>query len=395
MKHITRNVKQGKINELLTRGVEEVIDRKHLEAALLGGEKLRIKLGIDPTAPKIHLGRTANLLKLGDFQDLGHKAVLIIGDFTGLVGDASDKDSERPMMAEKQVKENMKTYLEQFGKILDIKKAEVHYNSKWFKKLGYLELIKQADLFGLHEITARENVAKRMKAGKRVGLREVLYPLMQGYDSVAIKSDVEIGGTDQRYNLLAGRQIQRLYGQNPQDIITHTLIEGTDGRKMSSSWGNVINILDEPQDMFGKVMAILDSLIIKYFTGITRVPLEEIAQYEKELKAGANPMLIKKRLADELVTMYHGAKAAVVAEKEFEKVFSKKGKPTDIPEMKVKSHNIIDVLAETKLASSKSEARRLVAQKGVKINDIVAGQSSEAISGSILQVGKRKFIKLK
>lgn len=387
-------MEDNQIKELLSRGVEEVIDRKHLEERLRSGEKLRIKLGIDPTAPKIHLGRTVNLLKLKDFQDLGHTIVLIVGDFTGLVGDTSDKEAERPMMSEKQVEENMKTYINQFGKILDIKKTEVHFNSKWLKKLGFLEIAKQAEMFGLHEIISRENIAKRIKSGKRVVLREVLYPLMQGYDSVAVNANVEIGGTDQRYNLLAGRVIQKLYGQEPQDIMTHTLLKGTDGRKMSSSWGNVINITDEPNDMFGKVMTILDELIVRYFKLTTRVPLSEIEEVEKELKKGVNPSVIKKRLACELVTMYHGAKKAALAQEEFEKVFSRKEKPSDIPEVKVRSKNIVDVLVETKLAASKSDARRLLEQGAVKLNDkVIKDQSVNANSG-FLQVGKRKFLKI-
>src|SRR4029079_2325661 len=200
--------KEEQIQELLTRGVEEVIDRKHLAESLNGKKKLRVKLGIDPTSPNLHIGRAVVLWKLRQFQDLGHTAVLIVGDFTGLIGDTSDKDADRPMLTEKQIKENMKTYLEQAFKILDPKKTETHFNSKWLAKLGFLEIGKMADLFGLHEFEARENISKRLKAGKRVSLREIMYPLMQGYDSVAIKADVELGGTDQRFNLLAGRTLQ-------------------------------------------------------------------------------------------------------------------------------------------------------------------------------------------
>lgn len=390
--------KEEQIHELLMRGVEEVIDAKNLESKLKSNKKLRIKLGVDPTASLIHIGRATQLWKLKAFQDLGHKIVFIIGDFTGLIGDTSDKESERPMLTEKQIKENMKNYLKQVGKILDLKKTEVHYNSKWLKKLTYLEIGKQADGFGLNEFISRENIAKRMKAGKRVSLREVLYPLMQGYDSVAIKADVEIGGTDQRFNLLAGRTLQKSYGQEPQNVMTLTLMEGTDGRKMSSSWGNVINILDEPNDMFGKVMRVEDALIIKYFILATGLSLKEVEQFTKDLKNGKNPRQVKKRLAEEIVTRYHSKQAALSASKEFDRVFSQKEKPSDIPEMKVKSNNIIDLLVETKLAPSKTEARRLVQQGAVKLNDRPIKEWDALLdieNGQILQAGKRKFLKLK
>src|SRR3990167_1107943 len=216
---------QKKINELLSRGVDEVIDKGDLLAKLQSGKELRVKLGIDPTSPNIHLGRAVPLLKLRDFQELGHKVVLIIGDFTGVIGDTSDKESERPMLDAKTIKENMKTYVQQAGKILDMKKCEVKYNSQWLKKLNYHDFNELAELFSVHEFNARENIKKRLDAGKRVSLREMIYPLMQGYDSVAVKADVELGGTDQRFNLLAGRDIQKYYKQEPQDIVTNPLIE--------------------------------------------------------------------------------------------------------------------------------------------------------------------------
>lgn len=386
--------KNEAISELLTRTVSEVIDKKHLESALNSGKKLRVKLGIDPTSPNLHIGRAVALWKLRAFQDLGHEVVFIVGDFTGLVGDTSDKDSERPMLTEAQVKANMKTYQEQAFKILDPKKTEIRYNSEWLAKLGFVEIAKMASLFGLHEFESREVIARRLKAGKRVSFHETMYPLMQGYDSVAVKADVELGGTDQRFNLLAGRTIQPLYEQQPQDILMTNLLEGTDGRKMSSSWGNVINLTDEANDMFGKIMSIADDLIIKYFEYATRVLMSEIKRLEKELKAGANPRDIKLRLAEEIVTLYHGKLAASTAAREWSKVFSSKEKPSEIAEMKVKSKNIVGVLVETKLASSKSEAKRLIEQNGVKVNDEVVTEDIKVPSSSIIQVGKRKFIKI-
>jgi tyrosyl-tRNA synthetase len=258
-----------------------------------------------------------------------------------------------------------------------------------------MEIGQMADRFGLHEFSSRELIKKRMDSGKRVSLRELLYPLMQGYDSVAVKADIELGGTDQRFNLLAGRNIQPLYKQEPQDILITSLIEGTDGRKMSSSWGNVINITDESNDMFGKAMAIDDSLIVKYLTLTTQMPMSEIHELESSLKSGENPRNIKLRLGLELVTLYHGAKAAAAAQAEWEKVFSQKQKPTDIPEMKIKSSTLVDALVETQLAASKSEAKRLIQQNGVKIDDQTADETARPKSGNLIQVGKRKFIKIK
>lgn len=386
---------QEKINELLTRGVEEIIVKEHLEKKLKSGKKLRIKLGIDPTSPNLHIGRSITLLKLKDFQDLGHKIVLIIGDFTGVIGDTSDKESERPMLARKIVEENMRNYVEQAGKILDIKKCEVRYNSEWLGKLTYGEIGEQADLFSVAEFITRENIKRRLNEGKRVSLRETLYPLMQGYDSVAIKCDVEIGGTDQRFNLLAGRKMQEKYGQDPQDIITNPLMEGTDGRKMSSSWGNTINLTEKPNEMFGKIMSIKDDLIIKYFTLATRVPMKDIKQYEKEIKMGANPRDFKMKLAFEMVRSYHDEEAAKESWDYFLKTFSHKITPSNIALLRVRDHNIISVLIESGAVTSKAEARRLIEQGGVKINEKpVKGFEKKVKSGDVVQKGKRFFVKI-
>ncbi len=384
------------IDEILTRGVAEIVERKDLEQKLRSGKKLRVKLGIDPTSSDIHIGRAVSLWKLRALQNLGHKIVLIVGDFTGLIGDTSDKDAERPMLSVKDVKENMKDYISQIGKIIDVKKAEVHYNSKWLKPLGFLEIAEQANEFSLHEFTARENVAKRMKEQKRISLREVLYPLMQGYDSVATKTDLEVGGTDQRFNLLAGRVLQRHYGQEPQNIMTFDLLEGTDGRKMSSSWSNVITVTDAPNDMYGKTMAILDSLIIKYLTLTTKVTLDQINSVEKQLKSGKlNPRDAKAQLAWELVALYHGNKAADAAAAEFDRVHKNKELPEDIRSYKFAGDQLVKVLTATNLAKSSSEAKRLIDQGGVKINSEVCKDYTKAVpKGAILQVGKRNFAKI-
>jgi tyrosyl-tRNA synthetase len=384
-----------KIAELLTRGVTEVIGQEELEKKLQSGTQLRIKLGIDPTSPNIHLGRSIPLLKLRDFQNLGHKIVFIIGDFTGVIGDTSDKDSERPMLTPETIQQNLKTYIDQASKIIDIEKAEITYNSTWLQKLTYAEIGMQADAFSLHDFIARENIARRLDAGKRISLRELLYPLMQGYDSVQVKSDVEIGGSDQRFNILAGRQLQKVYGQEPQNVITNPLIEGLDGRKMSSSFGNTVNLFDAPNDMFGKLMSLKDEFIIPYFILTTRTPLDEIAQHESQLKSGINPKDIKLKLASTLVEMYHGEKSAQEAEDYWISTFSKKEIPTDMPQFKMNEKDILSVLVESGLVTSKSEARRAVEQGGVKINsEVVMDSKTEVVSGDIIQKGKMHFLKV-
>ena len=392
------NTDSKKIKELLERGVDEVIDRNDLEKKLKSGRELRVKLGIDPTSPNLHLGRAIPLLKMRDFQELGHQLVFIVGDFTGVIGDTSDKDSERPMMSPEQIRKNMKDYVKQASRVINIRKAEVHYNSKWLKRLTYDKIGEQADQFSLAEFNARENIKKRLAEGKRVSLREVLYPLMQGYDSVAIKADVEIGGTDQRFNLLAGRQLQKHFGQEQQNIIMGPLLEGMDGRKMSSSWGNVINLTDRPKDMFGKVMSVPDGLIMKYFTLATRAPLADLKGVEFQLKSGANPRDVKAKLAREIVKLYHNEKEALVAEEAFNRQFKDKEVPDDVREVRLSSArlDIVDLLVETKLVSSKTEARRMVEQGGVKIDGkkITSLGEVEVKSGAVVQVGKRKFVRI-
>jgi tyrosyl-tRNA synthetase len=301
------------------------------------------------------------------------------------------------MLSEKQVKANGKTYFEQAFKILDKKKTEVHYNSKWLKKLGALELARISNLFGLHEFASREVIARRLKADKRVSYLELMYPIMQGYDSVAVKADVELGGTDQRFNLLTGRDIQRFYKQEPQDILTVSLMEGTDGRKMSSSWGNVVNITDEPNNMFGKVMSIPDNLIEKYFLLATRTPTEEIKRVVTDLQ---NPRDQKLILAQSITSLYHGDKKAAEAKNAFVNQFSKGELPAEIEIKKLKpgTYLLSQLLVDAGLVSSKSESRRLISQNGVKVDQKPAKDVEIVIDSSkeyLLQVGKRKFLKIK
>lgn len=388
--------KKKNIEQLLGRGVEEIIDRERLEKKLRGRKKLRVKLGIDPTSPNFHLGHAIPLLKLRDFQELGHQTVLIIGDFTGLIGDTSDKEGERPMLSEQEVENNARTYIEQAGKLIDIKKTEVCRNSDWLERLGYAEIGRQANVFSLNEYLSRENIRRRMKAGRRVSLRELLYPLMQAYDSVEVRADVEIGGTDQRFNLLAGREMQRFYGQEPQDIMTGPLLEGPDGRKMSASFGNTINFLDRPQDMFGKIMSISDNLIIPYFILLTRVDTDRIDDFKAALKDGTNPRDIKLQLALEMVGFYHSTEAAEKARDYFVETFSQKKTPGKMPSLKPSDYGLVSILAESGLVGSKSEARRVITQGGIKIDGKkIEDPNYSVASGSVLQKGKMNFLKIR
>lgn len=393
--------KSDAIAEILTRGVDEVIIKNDLEKILRSRKKLRIKFGIDPTSPHVHIGRGVVLLKLRDFQQLGHQVVFIVGDFTGEIGDTSDKESERPTLSTETVKRNMKTYLDQAGMLLDLSKIEVHYNSEWLEKPGYREICRQANAFSLAEIINREFIKKRLAEGKHISLREVLYPLMQGFDSVMVKSDIELGGTDQRFNMLAGRALQEAYGQKPQNIITMNLILGTDGRKMSSSWGNTINFTDAPDDMYGKVMSIPDDLIIPYFIHCTRTNFSAISEMEQGMRSDAlNPRDCKMTLAREIVTLYHGAQNAQNAQGAFISTFQKKQTPQSMPELTIHQPHmpLIDLLIEAKLATSKNEARRLIIQRAVSINDVIIDDCAYTTiipsGGIILKKGKRHFVKV-
>lgn len=391
--------KKEAVANLLTRNIENIIEKPHLERTLESGKKLRVKHGIDPTGEKIHIGRAIVLWKLKEFQDLGHKIVLIIGDFTAQIGDPSDKLEKRPFLTKEQVKKNLKNYLPQIGKILDLKKTEIRYNSEWLGKLNFQEISQLAENFTFQQILERKNFKERLEKHKEISLREALYPLMQGYDSVAIKADVELGGTDQLFNMMAGRKIQERYGQKPQDVMTLQMLLGTDGRKMSTSWGNVINITDAPNDMFGKVMASDDKVILEYFTLATALPEAEIKKHEAELKKGRNPKDIKEVLAFEIVKRYHGEARAKKAQEEFASVFREKELPKDIPELRITNYElpVTDLLIQAKV-QSKSEARRLIEQGGVHLNDKVIQDPFAKLSlksGDVLNIGKRKFFRIK
>jgi len=386
------------VEEVLNRGVEDIIDREHLKEALLSGKQLRVKFGVDPTSPNLHLGRAIPIRKMKAFQDLGHKIVIIVGDFTAQIGDPSDKLSKRPMLMQKEIAKNLKTYKSQLAKILDMKKVEFYFNSKWLKKLNFQEISELAECFSVQQMLARRNFKDRYEKQEEISLREFLYPLLQGYDSVKVKADVEVGGFDQLFNLKSGRVIQKHYGQKEQDILTTQMIEGTDGRKMSSSWGNVIALTDSAKDMFGKVMSMADNLVEKYFLLCTDVSKERLGHISERLKS-ENPRDVKLDLAEEITNIYHGEKKAKDAREEFIRVFSQKEKPEDIKEFHVSGAvSTIYVLVNSGLAQSNSEATRLVEQGGVKINDEVVKDAKEEITfkgGEIVQVGKRNFRKIK
>ena len=373
------------IDELLTRGVEEVLpDRETLKKRLMDGEKLRIKLGIDPTGERIHIGHSVPLLKLRDFQNLGHTVIFIVGDFTAVIGDTSDKESERPMLESSDIERNMASWREQVGKIIDVQKAEFRYNSEWLSELSYREIGEHANIFSLSNFISRENIKRRLDAGSRVSLREVLYPLMQGYDSVAVKADVEVGGSDQRFNLLAGRDLQAHFGQRPQHIMTFALATDASGKKLSKTGGATVYITDDAADMFGKVMSVPDDLMRQYFVSMTRVAMSEV-----ERVVSGHPKEAKMLLAHEIVRMYHGDRAADAARDGFDATFSKGEVPENVQEISLHDgEGDADALVREKIVESKTDYRRL--EKAGAIT-----QLSEDNTGRVLKIGKHRFVKIK
>ena len=392
--------------EIIRRGVEELISEEEmvrkLENSIKTHQPLRIKQGFDPTAPDIHLGHTVGIRKLRQFQELGHTIVLIIGDYTGLVGDPSGKNETRPRLQYETLMKNAETYENQFFKILDRSKTEIHYNGEWFAKMKFDEIMNLAAKFTVARILERDDFTKRYKEGNPISLHEFFYPLMQGYDSVAIKADVELGATEQKFNLLTARDVQREYGQEPQVILTLPVLEGIDGgQRMSKSLGNYIGIDDEPDEMYGKIMSIPDNLILKYFTLVTDYSLAQLQEVKRRLNDGqTNPMVLKKELARTIIKMYHSESAARQAEQNFEQIFSKKEIPDDIEEIIIPSSDLpkplVKLLTECGAVSSNGEARRLIQQGGVRINDEKISNINYAIQNKgeyITKVGKRRFFK--
>lgn len=384
--------------ELITRGISEVIGLEEIKEKLKNGKQLTVKAGFDPTAPDIHLGHTVLLRKMRHFQILGHKVVFLIGDFTGRIGDPSGKTKTRPRLTLEDVLRNAETYKQQVFKILDPEKTIVEFNSKWLEKMSFADVLGLTSRYTVAQMIERDDFAKRYKNGQPISMMEFMYPLAQGYDSVALECDIELGGNDQKFNLLVGRTLMKEYGLSPQAVITVPLLEGLDGvEKMSKSLGNYIGIYDSAKDMYGKAMSIPDNLISKYMELLTDIPINDIKNYIKAMENGENPRNIKGILAKEIVKIYHGEEEALNAEEEFKRIFSSKGLPDEIEEITVnKDDNILNILSVCMSSESKSNLKRLVSQGSVtldneKITDINTSISKEGI----LKVGKRNFFKIK
>lgn len=390
--------------DIISRGTVDLLPldelKQKLQRSIKTGKPLRIKQGFDPTAPDIHLGHTVGIRKLKQFQDLGHQVVVIIGDYTGMVGDPSEKSATRPRLSYEEIKKNAQTYREQFFKILDPTKTEVVYNGQWFSKMRFDEIMELASKFTVARMLERDDFAKRYQSQQPISIHEFFYPLMQGYDSVMIKADVEIGATEQKFNLIIARQIQKEYGQESQVVLTLPVLVGIDGvQRMSKSTANYIGIDEPPEEMYGKTMRIPDEQIYPYFELITDVSLDELAQIKQQLAdQSVNPRDLKRRLARTIVAMYHGEVAAQKAEAHFDHVHVKKKVPEEIPEIKLPGKKrIIDILVDANLASSKGEARRLIRQNAVTFNTMRVVDENFEVSvaePATLKVGKRKFVKL-
>jgi tyrosyl-tRNA synthetase len=387
---------------LLRRGVAEVIVESELLKLLESGKPLRLKQGFDPSCPDIHLGHVVGLRKLSQFQQLGHRVVLIVGDWTAQIGDPSGVSATRTMLSAEEVQANAQTYMDQFFKVVDKDKTEVRWQSEWFGKFGLEDVIKLTSKFTVAQFLAREDFAKRYSTGRPIAITELLYPLLQAYDSVAIKADVEFGGTDQKFNCLVGRELQQMRGQRPQQVFLVPLLIGTDGsQKMSKSLGNYIGVDEPANEIYGKAMSIPDDLIIDYLELVTDVPDEEIAEFKVQMtNQSINPMVIKKRLAQEIVTQFHGAPAACEAEEHFAKVFQRREMPEEVVLLKtsVRHKSTLTVeLTEAGLTRSRSEARRLLAQGAIEIDGKTITEDLEIAQikkGSIIKVGKRRFAQI-
>jgi len=383
---------------LIKRGAEELLVEAELLERIKSGRPLRVKAGFDPTAPDLHLGHTVLINKLRHFQELGHHVMFLIGDFTGLIGDPTGKNATRPPLSREQIVQNARTYQDQVFKILDPEKTEICFNSAWFDVLGAAGMIKLAARYTVARMLERDDFAKRYAGNQPIAIHEFLYPLCQGYDSVAMRSDVELGGTDQKFNLLVGRELQKHYGQPPQCILTMPLLEGLDGvNKMSKSLGNYIGIAERPQEIFGKLMSISDDLMWRYFDLLSFRSSLEIAKLKKDVEAGANPRDIKIMLAQELVTRFHSKLDADRALDDFLARFQRGALPEDIPELSITAASIAQVMKQAGLVASTSEAMRLIDGGGVRLDGEKVSDKALMLSAGatlVLQVGKRKFARV-
>lgn len=389
------NTDKQAIEEVLTRGVAEVIIKDELAAKMASGRRLRIKLGIDPTGSLLHLGHAVALRKLRDFQNLGHQVIFLIGDFTARIGDPTGRSVERKPLSDQEIKSNLKDYIKQAALILDMKKVEVRHNSEWLEKLDFTDLIKLTSKVTYAQVSQRADFKKRIQAGTDLTLQEFMYPVMQGYDSVALKADVEIGGTDQKFNLLMGRQLQKRYGQEEQSVMTCPLLEGLAGvEKMSKSLNNYIGISEPAPMMYGKIMSIGDNLLEQYFSLCTDVPAGEIKAMKQAIKKGANPRDFKMKLAYEVAKTFHGAKAAEEAQAQFVSTIQKKEAPSAIKKIKIsKGDNLLSACVHYfGTVKSKGELRRLFEQGGVEVNGVkIKDCNQEAKAGDVVKAGKKDW----
>jgi tyrosyl-tRNA synthetase len=382
-------------SDLLTRAVEEVVPMALAEEKLKSGKKLRLYLGIDPTGSKLHLGHSVPLRKLQAFADAGHEVIFLVGSFTAMIGDPSGRDALREPLTKEQVIKNFETYKAQAGKVLDFSKVKIVYNHEWLEKMNGAEILKLASVFTVQQMEERDMFKERRKKGLPIGVHEFLYPLFVGRDSVELDVDCELGGSDQLFNMLAGRTLQAFFGKRDKFVLTTKLIEGTDGRKMSKTYDNCIWLEDSAKEMYGKTLRIEDRLITTYMECCTDTPIEEIKVIEKKMLQEENPMTFKKELAFEIVKLYHGEEAAKKAAEEFTKVFSEKEMPSEIPEVKAKKgESLLDVLLRAKMISSKSDGRRLIEQKGIHLGDSVISDVHSPATPGTYKVGKRKFVKI-
>jgi tyrosyl-tRNA synthetase len=406
-------IEQRGLNYLLKRAVAEVISEEELKKLLKSGKKLRIKEGFDPSAPDLHLGHMVGLRKLRQFQDLGHQIVVIVGDWTAQIGDPTGRSATRKMLTAEQVKENADTYLKQFFKVVDKEKTEIKLQSEWFGKFNLADVVRLTSKFTVAQFLQREDFAKRFAAQHPIAITELLYPLLQAYDSVAIHADIEMGGTDQKFNFLVGRELQAMMGQPSQQIFMTPLLVGLDGvQKMSKSLGNYIGVAEEPEMIYGKTMSIKDDFLLPYFELLTDVTDEELKEFKQQLESGINPMALKKRLAREILSQLATEEQTKAAEEHFEKVVQRKELPNEIPEFRVSLLSLatdeelkresekyrVDIsrlIVASGIMSSRSEVNRLISQGGTAVDgEVLSDRFAEVSDGTVIQVGKHRFIRI-
>lgn len=395
------NTDPKEIDKILARGPVDLIEKEQIRKKLLSGKQLNIYLGTDPTGKDLHLGHASTQMKLRDFQELGHNIILVVGDYTVRVGDHSDQTTQRTELTDNQIEENMKHFKEQFGKVVDLGRATIRYNSEWLKKLQFIDVIGLAQVFTVQQMIERDAFSKRLKENDSIGFDELMYPLMQGYDAYSLQADIQIGGTDQLFNLLAGRKIMEHFGMEPQGVLTMPMLIGPDGREMHKSWGNYIGVMESANDMYGKLMSIKDELMENYFILLTRLPMEEIKVMIDSIKRNkVNPMEIKKKLALQITKQFCGDKEAIAAENHFEQTVQKGAFAEEPIECKTKDENpcLLDILVEINAVTTKAEGKRLIEQKAVEIDGETISDKDAQIDLTTerkLKIGKRRFYRVR